>query len=81
VPTVSGGSGYASGYLPCGGSFTIRLVNNAGTTLGSPVSGTLSGAGAVSTPWIACSGAIVHTFLYVNINGTGMSDTSGTKQC
>ena len=80
VPSVSGGYGYAQGYLPCGGSFTIRLANNAGTSLGETSSSCSSGCNLSYGP-IRCAGAIVHTFLYVNVNGVGMSDTSGTIQC
>jgi len=79
VPSVSGGAGFALGYLPCGGSYTVSLVNNAGSTLAS--SSGSSGAGYVTTGTTRCAGAIVHTFIYVNVNGAGMSDTSGTIQC
>jgi hypothetical protein len=80
VPSVSGGYGYAQGYLPCGGSFTIRLANNAGSSLGE-TSNSCSSACGLSYGPVRCAGAIVHTFIYVNVNGVGMSDTSGTIQC
>jgi hypothetical protein len=79
-PATGGGNGWAQGYLPCGGSFTIRLVNNAGSTLGEK-SNSCPGACNIQLGPIKCSGAIVHTWLYVNVNGTGMSDTSSTRQC
>jgi hypothetical protein len=78
TPSVSGGTGIASADLPCSGSYTIRLVNNAGSTLGS-ASGT--GSGHIQTPSTVCAGAIVHTFVTVNVGGTNLSDTSGTIQC
>ena len=78
TPSVSGGSGIASADLPCSGSYTIKLVNNAGSTLGS-ASG--SGSGHIQTPSTRCAGAIVHTFVTVNVGGTNLSDTSGTIQC
>ena len=79
-PATGGGYGYAQGHLPCGGSFTIRLANNAGNSLYEK-SSSCPGACDISYGPIACSGAIVHTWLYVNVNGTGMSDTSSTRQC
>jgi hypothetical protein len=79
TPSVSGGLGFAYADLPCSGAYTIRLVNNAGNTIGAPYSDT--GAGGVQTSTTSCAGAIVHTFIYVNVNGVGMSDTSGTVQC
>ena len=78
TPGVSGGYGIALANLPCSGSYTIRLVNNAGNVLSS-ASGT--GSGGVQTSNTVCAGAIVHTFIYVNVNGVGMSDTSGTVPC
>ena len=80
VPSVSGGYGYAQGYLPCGGSFTLRLANAAGSSLGETSSSCSSACGVSYGP-IRCAGAIVHTFLYVNVGGSGMSDTSGSIQC
>jgi hypothetical protein len=81
VPSInSSRQGTAKAFLPCGGTYSISLVNNAGTTLGSPNSGT-TGAGNVSVGPIACAGAIVHTFVWVNVNGSVSSDTSGTTQC
>ena len=79
-PATGGGYGYAQGHLPCGGSYTIRLANNAGTAL-SEHSASCSGACDLLWGPTACTGAIVHTWLYVNVNGTGMSDTSSTRQC
>ena len=81
TPFVSGGSGIAEAFLPCGGTYEIYLRNAAGTTLGSPNSGTLNSGGPVSTGSIRCAGAIVHTFVWVNVNGSVSSDTSGSVQC
>jgi hypothetical protein len=78
TPGVGGGWGIALANLPCTGSYTIRLVNNAGNILRED-SGT--GSGGVQTSNTVCAGAIVHTFIYVNVGGTGMSDTSGTVPC
>jgi hypothetical protein len=79
-PATGGGNGWAQGHLPCGGSFTIRLANNAGNSLGDKP-GSCNSACDIQFGPIWCSGAIVHTWLYVNLNGTGMSDTSSTRQC
>ena len=78
TPGTGGGYGIALGYLPCSGSYTIKLVNQAGSVLQSD-SG--SANGGVQTANTVCAGAIVHTFLWVNVNGTVMSDTSGSVQC
>jgi hypothetical protein len=81
VPSINTSrQGTAKAYLPCGGTYSISLVNNAGTTLGSPHSDN-SPAGNVSVGPIACAGAIVHTFVWVNVAGTVTSDTSGTTPC
>jgi len=80
-PATGGGNGWAQGHLPCGGSFTIRLANNAGTALAPDKQSTCNSACDIQYGPIWCSGAIVHTWLYVNVNGTGMSDTSSTRQC
>lgn len=78
TPGVAGGRGIALANLPCYGTYTINLVNNAGDVIRSD-SG--SASGGVQTLTTVCAGAIVHTFIYVNVGGTGMSDTSGTVPC
>jgi hypothetical protein len=69
------------GTLPCSGSWTIRLATSGGTSLWQ-TSGTGSGSVPRDFPhWVPCHGSYVHTWLYVNVNGTGMSDTSGNILC
>jgi hypothetical protein len=85
VPTVdqSVHRGYAHAVVPCAGSsYSVSLVNAAGTTLGSPATGTTNNSNqAVQTSNIACAGAYVHTFIWINIGGVVMSDTSGDVLC
>ena len=80
TPSLVGGhQAQAAAKLPCYGTFEISLRNAAGSTLGSPHSG--SGIGNVFTDDINCAGAIVHTFVWVNVSGSVYSDTSGSVQC
>jgi hypothetical protein len=59
---------------------TLDLRNNAGSSL-SPYPEGISGNGNYGFIGYraVCTGAIVHTFVYVNDNGHGTSDTSGTQ--
>jgi hypothetical protein len=56
--------------------FTIRLANRAGDSLTQWSDGPVSGSSYVSTDVVYCTGAIIHSFLYINVGGTGKSDTS-----
>lgn len=60
--------------------FDIRLVNLAGDILARTI-GDVAGVNSwpVSTPTVSCAGANVHSFLYINVGGTGKSDTSGNN--
>lgn len=78
TPGVAGGWGIALANLPCSGTYEIRLVNNVGNVIRKDT-GTASGG--VQTSNTVCAGAIVHTFITVNVGGTNMSDTSGTVPC
>jgi hypothetical protein len=40
-----------------------------------------SGGGPWHTAGTYCAGRSVHTFLYINVNGVGMSDTSSNVAC
>jgi hypothetical protein len=60
-------------------SYDLRLKNNAGNTLGSPTTGAAQGNTLIVQSGRSCAGAIVHTFVYVNVDGAGKSDTSGTN--
>jgi len=84
-PAVDYGSrlGQAVGETTCDAgapswSYSIYLRNHAGSTLGNPATGgPFTGNRLLSTDWTSCAGAIVHTFLYINVGGAGKSDTSG----
>lgn len=58
-------------------NFTIRLANRAGSSLTQWSDGPVSGSSYVSTATVYCTGAIIHSYLYINVGGTGKSDTSG----
>lgn len=78
--------GYALGDVNCDSGapswyYTIRLANHAGSTLTESSGGPASGGSQVSTATVVCTGAIVHSFLYINVGGTGKSDTSGEVNC
>ena len=73
-----GHTAYAEANIPCSGTWDLSLRNNAGTVLGH-ASG--SAAGLWEAGPINCAGAIVHTFVWENVNGTVYSDTSTTIQC
>lgn len=84
VPNVSYPSGQAWAIVdPCGSgwNYSIHLKNRAGDTLGGgPDSGYASAYGGntyIYGAWLGCAGAYVHTFFYMNVGGTGKSDTSG----
>lgn len=74
-----------SGIIFCDGSsapsywFTIRLVNLSGNILAQNQNGPLPALlqRNVATDSVGCRGAIVHSFLYLNVGGVGKSDTSG----
>jgi len=61
--------------------YTVRLVNRAGNILASKMGGPISGSLSVFTDTVSCAGAIVHSFLYINVGGQGKSDTSGETSC
>ena len=61
--------------------YTARLVNRAGNILASKMGGPISGSLSVFTDTVSCAGAIVHSFLYINVGGQGKSDTSGETSC
>jgi hypothetical protein len=84
VPSVDSGSktGQATGKGLCDAGapswlYTIRLVNRAGNALAETSGGPFWGTHQVSTSTVSCAGAYVHTYLYINVGGTGKSDTSG----
>jgi hypothetical protein len=88
VPVVFTGSrtGYADGYVWCGSpppayTYTIRMVNRAGSALITKTGSYGGGSQSWNTPTVSCAGAWVHTFLYINVVGAGKSDTSGDRYC
>lgn len=81
VPSRDGIQAQAWAHLPCGGTGYIRLVTSGGTNLTGDQPFSAGGATYVSGVWATCTGYSVHTFVYININGTGMSDTSGSVSC
>jgi hypothetical protein len=87
VPVVFKGSrtGYAYGYVWCGSylayTYTIRMVNRAGSALITKTGSYGGGTQSWNTPTVPCAGAWVHTFLYINVLGAGKSDSSGDTYC
>jgi hypothetical protein len=57
-------------------NFNVRLSNRAGNILTQSSGGPVYGTAQVSTVTVVCTGAIVHSFLYINVGGVGKSDTS-----
>lgn len=83
VPYYDAGShtGAGQGHTNCDAGapsryFTIRLANRAGSSLTEWSDGPVSGSSYVSTNVVYCTGAIIHSFLYINVGGSGKSDTS-----
>jgi hypothetical protein len=79
-------TGFAFGYVWCGSpppaySYTIKLVNRAGSALMSKSGSYGGGTQSWNTPTVPCAGAWVHTFLYINVVGVGKSDRSGDTYC
>ena len=88
VPKVYTGSrtGFAYGYVWCGSpapayTYTIRMVNRAGSALITKTGSYGGGSQSWNTPTVPCAGAWVHSFLYVNVLGAGKSDSSGYTYC
>jgi hypothetical protein len=61
--------------------FTVRLVNKSGNILAQAQNGPLHADlfRTVTTIRESCRGAIIHSFLYINVGGVGKSDTSGSN--
>ena len=59
--------------------YTLRLKNNAGSTLQEDQATGHYGQNLVVGATVGCAGAIVHSFFYINAAGSGTSDTSGTN--
>jgi hypothetical protein len=84
TPSVDFGQriGQANGEATCDAgapswSYSIYLRNHAGSDLTSASGGPFTGNRLLGTNWVGCAGAVLHTFLYMNVGGTGKSDTSG----
>lgn len=60
-------------------AYDVRLVNRAGTALAETLhtAQDQSGSGDRWTPLVTCTGAYIHNYYYINVGGTGKSDTSG----
>jgi hypothetical protein len=58
-------------------NYTVRLSNRAGNILTQASGGPVTGSSTVTTAVVTCTGAIVHSFLFINVGGVGKSDTSG----
>lgn len=60
-------------------AYDVRLVNHVGTILAENLHTAMdqSGSGDRWTALTTCTGATVHNFYYINVGGTGKSDTSG----
>lgn len=86
VPVISGSESQGKGVGTCDAGaptwqYTIRLVNRAGDILAQTSGGPWSGSHTVTTSLVSCAGAYVHSYLYMNVGGTGKSDTSGEVGC
>jgi hypothetical protein len=87
LPIVySNRTGFAYGYVWCGSPFpaytyTIKMVNRAGSALITKTGAYGGGSQSWNTPTVPCAGAWVHTFLYINVVGAGKSDSSGDTYC
>ena len=86
VPVISGSQSQGKGVGTCdpgapSWQYTVKLVNRAGDALAQTSGGPLSGSHTVTTSMVACAGAYVHSYLYMNVGGTGKSDTSGEVGC
>ena len=71
--------GCASGW-----TYTIRLKNRAGSTIREDAGYAAASFGGkrIFGTLVSCAGAYVHTYFYMNVNGTGKSDTSAeTSEC
>jgi hypothetical protein len=82
VPAISNHRSYGRGLIGCDNGFSgsyywqVSLRNRAGGSL-STADGYYVGTAQVATPSVQCTGAYVHSFLYINVGGAGKSDTSG----
>lgn len=72
--------GYGKAVIWCGEPpptyyYRVELRNRAGSTM-SWREGWYTGLNAVNTATVGCAGAYVKSFLWINLSGTGKSDTS-----
>jgi hypothetical protein len=86
VPVISGTQSQGKGVGTCdpgapSWQYTVKLVNRAGDILAQTSGGPWTGSHNVSTSTVSCAGAFVHSYLYMNVGGTGKSDTSGEADC
>ena len=86
VPTISSHQSFGWGIVNCDPSppswnYTVRLVNHAGSILTQSSGGPINHSAQVDTQTVGCTGAVVHSYLYINVGGAGKSDTSGEIQC
>jgi hypothetical protein len=86
VPVISGTQSQGKGVGTCdpgapSWQYTIKLVNRAGDILAQTSGGPWTGSHTVTTSLVSCAGAYVHSYLYINVGGTGKSDTSGEVGC
>ena len=80
VPSRDRIQAQAWAHLPCGGQGDVRLITASGAILDDTFF-YLGSNGYASGSWTTCSGYAVYTSVYVTVNGTGMSDRSGTVSC
>jgi hypothetical protein len=73
---VSAHSAYAKGYVDCNEAYywSLSLRNRAGNSLITS-DGYFASPTNVATPAVTCTGAYIHSFLYINVSGVGKSDT------
>jgi hypothetical protein len=78
-------SGYADSTVICDPGYptyawTLKFINDAGSALMTS-SGYFDDSDAYSTPEVGCAGAYVRANMYINVGGTGKSDTEGRQAC
>lgn len=75
--------GTTTGDCPIAGSggyyVDIQLKNLSGGTLDEKIYSAATGNPIFQGRTVSCAGANVHTFLYIQVNGQGASDTSGNN--
>lgn len=82
---INNHTAHGSGLYACDSGtyydYTVRLTNRSGNGLAQRSGGWSAGGTFHLTADVGCSGAYVHSWAYMNLNGAGSSDTSGENLC